>query len=488
MSSLKSKWKTSKRAKAINRIVAASIAMFLLLSQVTVLAFAQAETGQLSGTVLDPNGAVVAGASVILKSVDTGAERRTTTSDAGTYVVTNLQPGVYDVRIEAQGFAPTTQRAQVTVGSKLSLDLALSAQASSEQLTVVAGDSGVAVNTETQMLSNTVTGRQIVELPTLTRNPYALVQLSGNVSPGDASDPAGATVRGAGFAINGQRSASTNILLDGADNNNSFTASVGQSVPLDSVQEFQVITGNFSAEFGRASGGIVNVATKSGSNEFHGTLYEFNRASALASNGFQNNALGVRKPVFTRNQFGYSVGGPVIKEKLFFFNSTEWTRVRSVTTVTSLVPTAAFIANTSAATKNFFSKYNLGQPINGRILTKGDIDDLGITNPGGPFSGLASSLPVFGQVIQDIPGNAGGGNPQNTYQLVGRADWIVSDKTQVYGRYALQDSSFPEGVVSTSPYEGFDTGSKLFNNNFLLSLTRTFNPRWVSQSKVAFNR
>jgi hypothetical protein len=488
MSSLKSKWKTSKRAKAINRIVAASVAMFLLLSQVTVLAFAQAETGQLSGTVLDPNGAVVAGASVILKSVDTGAERRTTTSDSGTYVVTNLQPGVYDVRIEAQGFAPTTQRAQVTVGSKLSLDLALSAQASSEQLTVVAGDSGVAVNTETQMLSNTVTGRQIVELPTLTRNPYALVQLSGNVSPGDQSDPGGATVRGAGFAINGQRSASTNILLDGADNNNSFTASVGQSVPLDSVQEFQVITGNFSAEFGRASGGIVNVATKSGSNEFHGTLYEFNRVSALASNGFQNNALGVRKPVFTRNQFGYSVGGPVIKEKLFFFNSTEWTRVRSVTTVTSLVPTAAFIASTSAATKNFFSKYNLGQPINGRILTKGDIDDLGITNPGGPFSELASSLPVFGQVIQDIPGNAGGGNPQNTYQLVGRADWIVSDKTQVYGRYALQDSSFPEGVVSTSPYEGFDTGSKLFNNNFLLSLTRTFNPRWVSQSKVAFNR
>src|ERR1044071_5322194 len=240
MSSLKSKWGTQKRAKAINRIVAASVAMFLLLSQVTVLAFAQAETGQISGTVLDPNGAVVAGASIILKSVDTGAERRTTTSDAGTYVVTSLQPGVYDVRIEAQGFAPTTQRAQVTVGSKLSLDIALSAQASSEQLTVVAGDSGVSVNTETQMLSNTVTGKQIVELPTLTRNPYALVQLSGNVSPGDQSDPSGATARGAGFAINGQRSASTNILLDGADNNNSFTASVGQSVPLDSVQEFQV--------------------------------------------------------------------------------------------------------------------------------------------------------------------------------------------------------------------------------------------------------
>jgi outer membrane receptor protein involved in Fe transport len=461
------------------------ITLSLLLSQSATLAFAQAETGSISGTVTDPNGAVVSAANITVKSVDTGSERRTVTTDAGTYIVTNLQPGIYDVKIEAQGFAARTQRAQVTVGAKLSLDFDLSAQASSEEVTVVAGESGVAVNKESQQLSSVVSERQIVELPTLTRNPYALVQLAGNVSPGDEGDPTGAAGRGAGFSINGQRSASTNILLDGVDNNDQFTATVGQSVPLDSVQEFQVITGNFSAEFGRASGGIVNVATKSGSNNFHGTLYEFNRVSALAATGFNDNANGVEKGVFTRNQFGYSVGGPIIKDKVLFFNSTEWIRVRSTTSFISLVPTPQLLSNTSSATQNFFNAFSLDTPINGRIITRGEIPGL---NAAGPFAALPANLPAFGEVISSVPANAGGGLPQNDVQTIGRVDWNISDKSQLYGRYALQDQTLFEGTNAFSPYAGFNTGVTNFNNNFLLSLTHTFNPKWVSQSKVAFNR
>src|SRR4029079_19621838 len=169
-----------------------------------------------------------------------------------------------------------------------------------------------------------VSEKEIKELPTLTRNPYLLVQLSGNVNP---VEPAMAG-RGVGMAINGQRPSGTNILLDGADNNDQFGAGIGQDVPLDAVQEFSVLTSNFSAEFGRASAGIVNVATKSGTNQFHGTVYEFNRLSRLASKDFDLNAqyppAGApenKKGVFTRNQFGYSIGGPVFKDKLFFFNS-----------------------------------------------------------------------------------------------------------------------------------------------------------------------
>src|SRR5262249_2945311 len=150
-----------------------------------------------------PNGAVVSGATVTVKSTTTAAERTATTNDEGSAVITNLQPGLYDVTVNSSGFAPTTQQAQVTVGAKLSVDIQLSATAKGESVTVVAGEGGVEVNTQTQELSNVVTTTQLRELPTLTRNPYDLVGLSGNVSEGD---PQNMVSRGAGFNINGQRS------------------------------------------------------------------------------------------------------------------------------------------------------------------------------------------------------------------------------------------------------------------------------------------
>jgi hypothetical protein len=283
-----------------------ALATLFVLVTLTMVAFGQGETGQITGTVTDPQDKVVPGAAVTVKSVTTGAERTATTDDSGVFTVASLQPGLYDVKVKAGQFAESTQRAQVTVGSKLTVDTKLSTQAVAENVTVVAGAGGIEVNTQDQQLSNIVTREQVREIPTLTRNPYDLVGISGNVS----AEPGGG--RGTGYNINGQRSASTSILLDGTENVDTFTATVGQAVPLDSVQEFRVITGNFSAEYGRASGGIVNVATVAGSNEFHGTLYEFNRISRLASNGFDNNAFGIQRQVFTRNQFGYSIGGPVI--------------------------------------------------------------------------------------------------------------------------------------------------------------------------------
>ena len=339
-------------------------AVALALCAFASAALAQTETGQITGKVADPNGAVVAGAAVVVKSVDTGAERAATTNEEGVYTVTNLRPGLYDVTVQAASFARSTQRVQVTVGAKASLETTLSVtEITGETVDVVAG-AGVEVNTQTQELSNVVSGEQIRELPTVTRNPYNLVQLSGNAQTDDpstsANDTAGtSTYRGAGASLNGQRAASTNILLDGADNNNSYTATVGQLIPLDSVQEFRVVTSNFSAEYGRATGGIVNVATRSGSNAFSGSAYEFNRISKLASNGFDNNARGLRRGVFTRNQFGYSLGGPVVKDKAFFFNSTEWIRVRSTGPLTALVPTAELLAASDPRTRAFFSNYQL---------------------------------------------------------------------------------------------------------------------------------
>ncbi|HEX5706816.1 MAG TPA: carboxypeptidase regulatory-like domain-containing protein, partial [Pyrinomonadaceae bacterium] len=297
----------------------------------------------------DPNGAAVAGATVTARNVESGAERTVTTDSEGIYNITNLQPAIYDVTATGTGFQPGTQRAQVTTGGRVSLDVPLGVQAVGGEITVVAGEGGVEVNTQTQELADVVSSTQLRELPTITRNPYALVAISGNVSPGDPSG------RGTGFAINGQRAASTNILLDGADNNNSYTATVGQLIPLDSVQEFRVVTSNFSAEYGRASGGVVNVATRAGSNDFNGTAYAFNRISRLASNGYDNNAKELERGVFARNQFGYSAGGRILRDKLFFFNSTEWTRVRSSANVVNFVPAAELIAASNARTQAVFA-------------------------------------------------------------------------------------------------------------------------------------
>ncbi|HEX8117806.1 MAG TPA: carboxypeptidase regulatory-like domain-containing protein, partial [Pyrinomonadaceae bacterium] len=446
---------------------------------------AQTETGQITGKVLDPNGAVVAGAAVTVKSVETGRTLSATSNDEGLYTVTNLQPGLYDVTVVVQSFAPATQRVQVTVGSRNTVETTLSVNALSGETIEVVASGGVEVNTQTQELSNVVSGRQIRELPTITRNPYNLVQLSGNATTDDPStsqnDTAGtSTYRGAGASLNGQRAASTNILLDGADNNNSYTATVGQLIPLDSVQEFRVITSNFSAEYGRASGGVVNVATRAGSNDFHGTAYAFNRISKLASNGFDNNAKGLERGVFARNQFGYSAGGRILRDKLFFFNSTEWIRVRSSGPVSVYVPTPELIAASAANTRAFFANYPLAATPTGRVSTLGD---LGITIPG-----LAASTPAYREVAYTLPTDLGGGFPQNDLQSVTRIDWNLSDKTQVYGRYAVQDTSLFEGTNANSPYQGFNTGTFAFNQNAMLSATHTFSQSLVSQSKLAFNR
>jgi hypothetical protein len=452
--------------------------MVLMMSGV---ALAQTETGRIGGIVTDPTGAVVPGATVTVKSLGTSATRTAETNSTGAYIITNLPPGNYELTVGAKGFASSKRQITITVGGITAQDVSLSVGAASTTVEVT-GEAATQVNTESQMLSDVVTSKQVMEMPTLTRNPYDLIAISGNVAPDSASG------RGAGYSINGQRSASTNILLDGSDNNDTFTATVGQSVPLDSVQEFSVVTSSFSAEYGRASGGVVNVATKSGTNAFHGTLYEFNRVSKLASNGYYNNAQGAARGVFTRNQFGYSVGGPVIKDKLFFFSNTEWFRIRSMSTNTVLVPTPQLIAAANANTRNFFSAYgSLKVPINGTVYTKSQIS--GLCSSSTPLcNALAASTPVWGTVNYPVPADAGGGSPRNEYQTVNRVDYNMSDRTTFYGRYALQSANYFAGTVGASPWTGYDTGQTIFNTNILASMTHTFSPRFVSQTKFVFNR
>lgn len=470
--------------------VAKLIASLILLGALAIAALAQIETGQITGTVTDATGAVLAGAVVEVKAVETASVRKAATNSNGIYVLPNLQPGVYEVKVLATGFAAKTQRLQVTVGSRNFLNWVLTAGAATtpdpKQLTESAA---VVVDITSQNVSTVISEKQIRDLPTLTRDPYDLVALSGNVSPGDP------TGRGVGLAINGQRAASINFLQDGAVNNNQFSAQIGQRVPLESVQEFRVISGGLSAEYGRASGGIVNVVTKSGTSQFRGTAYGFNRVSALSSNSFDNNAKGLDKGVFTRNQYGYSIGGPAIAEKLFFFNSTEWTKVRSSAPVISIVPSSELIAASAETTRSYFGKFGLATalPANNdankdTLYTKAEIANLFPIIKGGAFDKIKSDTVVFGQVVNHRPTDAGGGNPQNGLQSVVRLDYNFSNKETVALRLGTDRQNLFDGTNSFNPYSGFNTGAKLQNDNLSVSLTQAHSSRLITQTRLAVNR
>lgn len=470
--------------------------MAVMLCLFSVLAVAQRETGTINGAVTDSTGAIVSNSKITVKSTTTGAVRTATGNQNGLYGVTDLQPGLYEVTVEGTGFAPYKGKVEVTVGSTNTFNAALKVAGKTETIEVTADIAAAKVNVENQTISNTVTAREVVDLPSLTRNIYDFVKTSGNVSEGgyggSAQGGQGLTIRGAGVSINGMRAASTDLLLDGSENVDLFAAQVGQSVPLDSVQEFSVLTSNFTAEYGRAGGGVVNVATKSGSNALHGTAYEYNRVSALASNTPDNNANGVPKSTFTRNQFGYSVGGPVKKDKLFFFSSTEWTRIRSADQRIRLVPDPAFIALANSNTQGFFNA--LGK-LRGGLTPLGTLTAaqvkaaVGATATNAPtFFAVPGATPVFDKVSFAVPADAGAGIPENTYSMVQRVDYNFSSNTTLYVRYAYSNENDFSGSNNNSPYTGYDTGALQKNHNALISLTHVFSPTIVSDSKVIYNR
>jgi outer membrane receptor protein involved in Fe transport len=454
-------------------------------------AWAQTETGQISGTVLDQQGAGVPNAKITIRNTGTAAVREIESDGQGTFIVTNLLPAKYSVIVEAAGFNKISEQVDLAPGGRVALDLKLEVGRVSETVEVAA--TAVAVNTENQTVGQLITSTDITNLPLLTRNPYDLVGTAANVS---SAGDAGLTMRGAGYNINGLRAAGTNILLDGAANNDEFIAAVGQTVPLDSVQEINILTNNFTAEYGRASAGVVNVTTKAGTDNFHGTAYEFGRYAALAANTFDNNARGIEKPGFTRNQFGYSVGGPVKKDKLFFFQSTEWLRVRSSATSVVDVPTPQFIAAANSSTQAFFSEFGALRSnfVQLKTYTRDQLANIGVAAcPPAPSTcdtdfPVGSTTPMFAEGQYSVPSDSGAGNPQDTYYVVGRLDWNAGAKTQIYGRYALEKGNLLTGSLTNSPYRGYDTSQTTTNNSILVSLIYTFNPKLTSQSKVVFNR
>jgi hypothetical protein len=487
---------------------------FAVLSVCAGMASAQLETGQIAGTVMDQTGAAVPDASVSVKNLSTNTVRSTLTSSSGAYLVLGLEPDIYQVTVISSSFKTFVGKVEVTVGGHVTLDAKLSVSSTTTEVQVV-GEGGAQVNTQTQEMSQVVDNQQISELPSLTRNPYDFVALAGNVSGGDNSTNSGATAidqlgsgqnqedRGVGYSINGQRESGTEILLDGVENVSIFDQAIGEDVPLDATQEYSIITSNYSAEYGRASGGVINVTTKAGTNNFHGAAWEYNRLSAYTANTYGNDAAnaaslasGVAGPlpdpkgIYTRNQFGYAAGGPIKKDKIFIFESTEWTRVRSAATESEEVFDPAFIALMPSNVQAYYKTY--GQTAlssAGVASTVGQVAGTGVNF--GPVNGTAPispSTPMFDIVNFKAPFDAGGGIPQNTYDLDGRLDYNPTAKTQMFFRGGRESSIQILGSNSYSAYPQYDTGTTYLNQSYLYSLSHTFTPNLFLSAKASYTR
>jgi hypothetical protein len=294
-------------------------ALFLTIG----LAFAQFETAEVLGTVRDASGSVVSKATVILINQGTGIQAKTTTDDNGNFDFPNVKVGVFTVTAEATGFSKAVAAdIRVDVGARQRVDLSLQVGAVTESVNVTGA--ATALETDTSEHSQVISAA-VAELPLNGRNYADLALLSTNTikSPIAVSFSPSGTPREGAFNVNGMRSTYNNFLLDGLDNNAYGTSNQGYSAQLvqpspDALAEFKVITSNYSAEYGRVGGAVVNAVMKSGTNRFHGTAYEFVRNTVLNAGGYEFSQPFV-KPPLQRNQFGLTIGGPIVKNRLFFF-------------------------------------------------------------------------------------------------------------------------------------------------------------------------
>src|SRR5947209_8983526 len=283
--------------------------------------FGQDATGRVIGTITDPTGAGIPGAKVTVTNTATQVSRETVSDSEGSYQVLEVPIGNYRVSVEHPGFSRTVTDPQVlNINQSLRIDVRLTVGATTETIQVQAQTAGV--ETVNATLGSSVTSRPIVNMPLNGRNVLDLALLQPGVTPQRSSGgPGGFT-----FSIAGSRTDSVTFLLDGGINNNLLNNGVVYNPNPDAVAEFRILTSNYSAEYGRNAGGIVSVVLKQGSNDLHGSAFEFLRNDAFNANDFFDNLNGQPRPVLKRNQFGATVGGPIIipklihgKDRFFFF-------------------------------------------------------------------------------------------------------------------------------------------------------------------------
>lgn len=482
-----------KRGQTLKKIIFVLLSFLLWRDAL----FAQEIYSTLAGTVTDPTGAVVPGATVNIHANETNTDVRTLTTDSnGTFSATNLPAGVYTVTIKAPGFKTyTSSNVVLYIAQKRALDARLQTGELSQTVDVTETTTPVETATAAQM--GTITGTQVRELELNNRNFEQLVLLQPGVTSGLPDVIGFGLNNSTAISVNGARTTSNNWTVDGADINDSGSNGTLLNVPsIDAIQEFTLGRSTYDAQYGRSGGGQVLVGTKSGTSQFQGDLYEFDRNDIFNANSFFSNLVGARKPPLRYNDYGFTIGGPLFvphlysrkESKTFFFWSEEWRKTGNPSTNTALVPTAAQLSGT------FTGKINPG------LAPASCVNYNAGTNTSQILPSCISNRAAayIQNIYSKFPGNAAGGTEyinnyvakQNYRQDLVRLDQSITDKVHLFGRY-MQDqvpTTEPGGLFASSPLPGvFSTATNAPGKNVVANISWTISPTVVNEAAYNYS-
>jgi carboxypeptidase family protein len=469
-----------------------SCVALLVMALCATTGWAQTFRGTIQGIVTDPTGASVAGAKVTIRNADTGAERVTQTNEAGVYNVPELQIGTYRVTIEKEGFqAAVTTGVVVDVAAQKVVDATLKPGSVSQQV-VVSGEELPQVETTNDTLGGTLTQDNLKDLPINGRDYTKLIFLNPGVagSPDQITDSPGSF---GVFSMNGARGRSNNFLLDGTDMNDGYRndPAINQAgvfgtpatiLPIDAVSELRVES-NFQPEFGRNGGAVVNIVTKSGTNEFHGTAFDYFRNNALDARNFFDAAPAPQAP-FHNNQFGGAFGGPIIKDKTFFFVDYEGQRENVGVVTLACVPTAAQIAQAKTnVTTGGGTISNVGLALlNFWPSNPADFIPGVTSSDAGCFNGSGATAPDYTAIAPSF---------NNLSSMIAKIDHTFDRNNILTGRYFFGDSTqqFPLALNATGgQLPGFDTVTPTRVQLVSLSYVHVVSPTQVNELRYGWNR
>jgi hypothetical protein len=461
-----------------NRLRAAYAALFAALLFVPV-SFAQTSRGAIAGTVVDATDAAIPGATVTAKNKDNGQTRTTETGPTGGYRLDAVDLGQYQITVQKSGFQSYTVDNVTVRGSVITpLDATLKVSGSNEIISVEAQNNGV--QTETGELSGTISTQEVQNLPIANTNPYSLAATLPGVTTLSGQGSMDMT-NGASFAVNGNRPRGNNFLIEGQDNNDTGIHGQGlQPGNLEAVKEVTVLTNAYQAEFGNSGGSVSNVIYQSGTNQFHGSAWDRLYNSSFDAADKQDILNQSPKAKYRENMFGFTLGGPVLKDKLFFFTSYQWDNYRSTANGDTLtVPTAAGYATLQSLPQNQQIKNLLTAVGNVRGLTSTTCIALGNDASGNPRPCVE-----VGKVQRSgIP------NDTNSPEFDAKGDYILSTKDTLGFRYIKTNYTAPYDFGNfPSQLPGFDTEQSGAAHNAGITYQHVFSPALLNEARLSYGR